>query len=401
MTGTSTQRRAYRSLQAEFFLLSALIMLWTPRIPLVKDALGLTNGELGRVLMAGGVAGLLFSKPIGTLVVRVGSKRVGTLSLPVAFVGYGAIGLATSQIAIAAGIVLSGIGTVGMFTAITTQAATHSHLTGRNTLNHLSAIANVGTLATVAVGSALLQTLTNAQYIVGGSALIVAVFGMVHTAALPHDHREDDAGVHGHLPWISRRVVPLYVLAAALMASTIAEFSANDWSSLFTRDVLGAHAPFYSVPFLAFQVAIVGSRLRADALGRRFGVARFVRGGAVLCAAAWAALLVVAQRMPTPVSAMAVAAVAFAFAGAGIGPIYPAFMDAVGLPGFERPLVLARLFSIVTAAFVFGPGVIGAVAQAVGLSAAMLLPPVMLAVAGLVGYGRLTAHHEPSRGGTA
>jgi hypothetical protein len=255
-------------------------------------------------------------------------------------------------------------------------------------------MANIGTLGCVAMGSVLLRTFSNSVYIVGGAAITIAVFAVVHTQALDYDHREDEAGKHGELPWVSRRVIPLYVMAGALMASTVAEFSANDWSALFTRDVLGIHAPFFTAPFLAFQIAIVVVRLRADALGKRFGVARFVRGCAVASAVVWTGFLVASQQASSTTLALTLACAAFMAAGAGIGPIYPAIMNAVGLPGFERPLVLARLFSIVTAAFVFGPGAIGAVAQAIGLSKAMLLPPVMLIVAGIVCHQRLVIHHE-------
>jgi MFS family permease len=387
------QHRAYRALQAEFFLLSVQIMLWTPRIPMVKDALGLNNGQLGRVLMFGGVAGLFFSRPIGSLVVRHGSKRVGGAALPLALVGYSTIGLARTEVQLALGLVVAGVGLMAYFTAITTQAGTHNELTGRNTLNNLTAVANIGTLSCVAVGSALLGAMSNAQYIVGGSIATLSAMALFHAALLAEDHKEDHEGTGGKLPWLGRAVLPLYIVAAALMASTVSEFSTNDWSALYTRDVLGIGAPWYTAPFLAFQVAMVTARFRADALGARFGVARYVLVGAVMCALGWTVLLVAAQHAPSRSAALILTLAAFAFAGAGIGPIYPAYMDAVALQGFDRPVVLARLFSIVTAALVFGPGIIGAVAQAVGLRCAMLLPPVMLVVAATVGNRQLVQRH--------
>ncbi len=372
------------SLRASYFLVTLASLVWVPRIPEIKDALALSNGQLGRTLMTGGSAALFFSGRIGTLVVKHGSFRTFTWYIPIAFTSALLIGSATNLITLIIGLIVGSFAGIIIFTAVTTQANTFSHITSSNSLNNLTAVSNIGSLSAVVIGSGLLTHLTRAQYIIGMNVLLAIGFMIARRGLLTWDYHENSENAGVTLPWFSRAVVPMYVLTGAMMCSTVAEFSANDWSAIFTRDELGVGAPQYLIPFVFFQIGIVLIRFAANRLSGTLGVGRFVQLFAGSMALIWAFCIFAASHIPNGHGALVLATIGFFAAGLGIGPVYPALMNAVVLPGVPKPLVLARLFSLVVAAFVFGPGIMGSFAQTFGLDRAILLPPILLGIVGLL-----------------
>jgi len=383
-------RASIRAVHIEYFLIALLGVTWIPRIPMIKDALALSNGQLGRMLMFGGLSGVFFSKPAGYLVKKYSSKRVLLWFVPLNIASALLIGCGTNQVMFIGGLIVGGFGFLLIYTSLTMQASTITHVTGSNALNKLTAVATVGSLVAVAIGSATLTMFTTAEYVIGMSALAIGGFLACNPFLIPQDFHEPEIPGNSDmkLPWFARQVVPLYILIFAMSASGFAEFSANDWASIYARDDLLIKAPYYSIPFVCFQTSIVVIRLASSKLSKRFGNANIIRVLAISSAVAWTIGMLVAVRVAesSPWSALAVASVSFAVAGLGIGPIYPSLMGAVELPGVAKPLVLARMFSISTAFFIFGPGFMGTLAQFIGLKNAMLLAPALLVVAGNLSF---------------
>ncbi len=386
----NVSRASIRAVHIEYFLIALLGVTWTPRIPMIKDALELSNGQLGRMLMFGGLSGVFFSKPAGHLVKKYTSKRVLLWFVPLNVASAVLIGCGTNQSMFIGGLIVGGFGFLLIYTSLTMQASTITHFTGSNALNRLTAIATIGSLGAVAVGSATLTMFTTPEYVVGMSVLAIGGFIACNPFLIREDfHEPETPGQAGmKLPWFAKQVIPLYILIFAMSASGFAEFSANDWASIYARDDLLIRAPYYSLPFVAFQCAIVVIRFSSSKLSERYGNANIIRALAVSAAVSWTVGMVVAARIAgnSPWSALAVATVSFAIAGLGIGAIYPSLMSAVELPGIAKPLVLARMFSISTAFFIFGPGFMGTLAQFIGLQNAMFLAPALLVVSGILSY---------------
>lgn len=402
MTSTPlhVSRASIRAVHVAYFLNALLGVTWMPRIPMIKDALELSNGQLGRMLMFGGLSGVFFSKPAGHLVKKYSSKRILLWFVPINLSSAILIGCGTTQPMFIGGLLISGFGFLLIYTSLTMQASTISHFTGSNALNKLTAVATIGALVAVAIGAATLTVFTTPQYIVGLSGLTLIGFLACNPFLIPEDFHEPatQEQIDTKLPWFSKQVLPLYILIFAMSASGFAEFSANDWASIYARDDLAISAPYYALPFVCFQAAIVIIRLSLTRIGRRFDNANLVRTLALTSAVAWTSGMLVAVRLAqtSPWTALAVASLSFAVAGVGIGPIYPSLMGAVELPGFAKPLVLARMFSISTAFFIFGPGFMGTMAQFVGLKNAILLAPALLLVSGVLSF-RVLRNHEDAR----
>ena len=165
------------------------------------------------------------------------------------------------------------------------------------------------------------------------------------------------------------------LLGVLVFCCLVGEGAAADWSAVYLRDNLGSGAGFAAAAYAAFSVMMLAGRMVGDRLaarsGRCVGTCRWrssPRSG-------WAG----APDRP---------------ADRGRGRLRPARRGTVGhsaaglfsrrqpRSGSGRP-ALARVASVGFLGFVIGPVVIGAVAEVVGLPAALTVPVVLaLFVAG-------------------
>jgi MFS family permease len=125
--------------------------------------------------------------------------------------------------------------------------------------------------------------------------------------------------------------------------------------------------------FAAFATAMAISRFAADSLRARIGPVALVRGGSLLAAAG----LLLGLLVHEPAAAIA----GFAVLGLGLGPIVPTAFGAAGnLDHRATGRLVGRVATVGYVGTVVGPIVIGWVAQATSLRAALGLV-VLLALA--------------------
>ena len=114
-------RRARIAVSMLFFSHGAIAAAVFPRLPAIKDSLGLTNAELGIAVAGLPIGGLLAGGLAGAVIVRAGSARVAVLSGVAAEFTLAAIGLASSWAMLFAAYLV-----YGMFDA-TMDAAMNTH----------------------------------------------------------------------------------------------------------------------------------------------------------------------------------------------------------------------------------------------------------------------------------
>ena len=162
-------------------------------------------------------------------------------------------------------------------------------------------------------------------------------------------------------------------LGALAFAVLLCEGAAADWSAVYLRNDLAAGPELAAAGFGAFSLAMAVGRLGGDRLVRRLGPVAVVRGSAALAAVGLGVGLVVAR----PWTAVA----GFAALGLGCSNVVPVLFSAAGrTPGVQPARALAAVTVMGYTAFLAGPPLIGLVAQATSLRAALGL----LVVAGVL-----------------
>lgn len=72
----TSAKRARNSLWAMFFFMGVVSMAWVARIPEIRDANGLNNGQLGLILLSSTIGAVIGAQLSGRLVHTYGTKKL-------------------------------------------------------------------------------------------------------------------------------------------------------------------------------------------------------------------------------------------------------------------------------------------------------------------------------------
>lgn len=384
MTSTT---RTIRSLRIGFFTLSVSYLVYAPRIPDLKDRLDVTVAALGSIFMIVGLMGLLTSKLVSVLVKKFTSRKSIVMALPLTMSGSILLGSTTKVPVFILGLMILAFGVFLINTSINTQASNLRDITGTNQLSNLSAISNIGSLVALVIGSIFLTLVSTPHYIIGLQSIVTIIFLATNRDLLAEDSKAGSGDQpKSKLPWFSKDQIQFWIIVVILFASTTAEFAVSDWAAILARDEFKIDAPLYLAPFIVFQAGIIVSRFSLNRLSAKFSEISVVRFCAIAGSIVWGISIQLASHLSHTNQAATIAAILIGFfvAGCGTGPVWPSHLTSATKSHYPVPDVLARLFSFLSLAFVFGPGVIAALSNMVSLSTAMMVPVVALFIVGLL-----------------
>jgi predicted MFS family arabinose efflux permease len=347
---------------AVFFVLGATVGTWAARIPAVKAGLHLSAGTLGLVLLGPAIGSVLAMPAAGAVLATVAPRRVIQLGLLAAAGLLPVTTLAVSPWQLFA--VLAGWGAgigiidVGMNTE---AAAVQDHL-GRAVMSSFHAAYSLGGLAGAGLGAIAAASAVPARANFVIAALVVLSVGMASAQAFAPKPAAPAAGqrrARSHWPVWSRTLV---CLAAVAFGCFLAEGAANDWSAVYLHSSLGASPGLAAAGYTLFSCAMVGGRLAGDRLADWAGPARLVRVSAGVAAVSFLGALLAGR--------IGAALAGFALLGAGLSVIVPLVFTAASRLGQPGPN-LALVTSCGYLGMLAGPALIGGLAEAVGLPAAL------------------------------
>lgn len=393
-------RRARAAVAALFFVNAVLYANLVPRLPEVKDALGLSNAELGAAVAAMPVGALLSGLLAPMLIQRLGSARVASFGLVATAVVLVGVPYAGVWAAFAALLLLIGAldavvdvaqnahgfrvqraygrSIVHAFHGVWSIGAVAGGLLGSAAVAlglplsaHLAAVAVVFGVASVAGYRFLLRGPEDAERVAQVEAQVAADGAAPApdaTAPAP-DEGPDGAARRSTAPrrvrWTRRTVLVMAALGVLAAAGAFVEDAGSTWGALYLRGEVGAAAATAGLAFVSLQVAMTVGRLLGDRLVDRFGQRRVtVVGGAAIAVGMGGALAV-----PT----LATTLVGFALAGLGVATLVPAVMHAADeLEGLPPGLGLTIVSWLLRVGFLLSPALVGVVADATSLRWALL-----------------------------
>lgn len=335
---------------ALFFVNGATFSNWLPRIPEIRDQLGLGNAGLGATLLGGGLGGIIGALLVGKLIDRLGSRRQLTLVATALSIGMPLIAFAPSAVVLLLLLTTLGALDVCNDVAMNAQGVIVQNRLGRSIMNRLHAMWSLGFTGGALVGSAAsaVGASVRAQLLVVGAIMFVTVV-VVRRWLVPVDpppnapaHTADAGSV---LPQRFSAVTVLMGLAA--LGAVALEVMPNDWSAVLMRDVfdLGRASGFGT---MACAGAMLVGRLGGDHVLDRIGERRLFTW-AITLVGIGAAITVVA-----PVGAVALAGLVVW--GLGLSVVFPQlYATAARLPGVSAGTGLGsmllgqRLGAMVTA----------------------------------------------------
>ncbi|HEY4801152.1 MAG TPA: MFS transporter [Paraburkholderia sp.] len=334
---------------------------WAVEVPRVKDKLLLRDSLLGVALFAFALGAIVAMPLAGRLAPRFGSGRATAL-LGVLFVAAFALpALAPNAPLLCASLLLLGALNGALDVSMNGHASAIEKVWSAPIMSSFHAAWSAGGLAGAAAGTVLqkagfgvlsglaLPAIPIAALIVGA-----ALFSLRDVGARP------EAAPGGGFALPQAGVVKLAALAFLCMMT---EGAIADWSAVYLRSALPAHADSAGIGYTAFAFAMAACRVVGDAFVRRLGAVRVVALGGLLSAAGLAAVLAA--------PALATAVVGFICVGIGLANVVPVIFSAAGRTTDPPVTGVSMAATAGYAGFLVGPPIIGFGAGLVGLQLAL------------------------------
>jgi MFS family permease len=163
------------------------------------------------------------------------------------------------------------------------------------------------------------------------------------------------------------------ILGAIAIADMLCEGAAADWGAVYLRTSLGAAPAIAALAYTAYSLAMVVVRLAGNRLLEKFPARRLLP---VLGAVA-----TVFFGSGLAFDSVPVAVIGFAGLGVGVAAVIPVIFSAAGrVPGINAGTAVALVSACGWAGFVFGPVLIGQLADLTSLRLALIVVPLLTAL---------------------
>jgi MFS family permease len=392
--------QARKSLLAMFLLMGMVSMGWVPRIPEIKDAIGLSNGQFGFILLASTFGSITGAQIGGRAIHTFGSRRVTQVAVSIMPVGLAGMGLANSAIVLIISLFVMGFGYSLMDICLNAQGFIVERILKKRCMSSLHAMWSVGAFLTTVIGGSIARFVSYEVNLVAIAAFAAIAFVPAAFFLLPadlDDHNGGEEETSAKIPLFGKSVLPLWGLGIGLLGSMIAEGAASDWAGILLRDDMGYGKGVNASGFACFALAMIVSRLLGDKMLDHFGPALTVKLGGYIGGTVFgvAILIAVPLSQSHPLVALIIINLGFSAVGFGIGPMFPAFILAAGAtPGVAPAVAIARVGVIGIAGYFFGPTLTGLISEVTSLPVALFFPIIMLFLAG---YLSRTIHTDKDR----
>lgn len=372
---------AARTGVAVVFALNGLaIGSWFARVPAVREALDLTAGRLGLLLLAMSAGAVVAMPTSGLVAQRLGTARTVVVATLLVSTGLLVAGVSASAAGwlpgVAVGLFAFGYGTGTCDVAMNIEGAAVERRIGRTIMPRFHAAWSLGSVAGAGLGAVAAQVglavavhlpLT-AGAVLAGTALGARAFLSAVEPAPDADAVSPAARRRALLAaWREPRtlLIGLFVLVAAF-----SEGAATDWVAVAFVDGYGvseaAGAAVYGVFVIGMTIGRTAGTLALDRWGRVP-----VLGGTILLAVLGVSVAVLAGSGP-----MAVAGVALW--GLGVSLSFPMGMSAAADEEDRAPARVSVVAVIGYTAFLAGPPLLGLLGDRVGTLHALLVVPILL-----------------------
>lgn len=378
VTPARTQQ-ARRAVGAIFLLNGVLFATWAVNIPGVRDALHLSQGQVGLVLLCFGLGSLFTMPQTGGWIARWGSDQVTRVAAVSSMLLLALPFLMPNLLTLGLSLALLGAANGTLDVAMNAQGVTVEKALKRPIMSRLHAYFSLGSVLGAALGTLLVGRVPMLAHV-----LLVAVItaGLSYWAGRflipdpkPNGAQEPQAQTAGSGHSAPRLSPAVLLLGALCFLGMLSEGANYDWTALYFRDVLHVAGGNAGIGYTVFVMCMTLGRWFGDRFRSRFGDEAMVRGGAAITTIGLSLALLVREPLP--------AVLGFALSGIGLSNVVPVMYGTAGHALAGRGI--AQVATIGYCGFLLGPPAIGFVAEHVGLPAALGIATLGAALIFLLG----------------
>ena len=361
----------YRQAINLFFLINGFIFAnWAARIPRIQTDYILDNRLLGFILLAHSIGAFIAMPVTGWLIHKFGSKSITMISGILFPLFFGLIPLMPDYPLLLLPFFFMGMATGIMDVAMNAQAVFVENHLNKPIMTMFHAIFSIGMVAGgLAGGFFTSMEIGLVEHFASMSVISLIVLLWASKFLFPEDPANDDE--EEVLFAIPRGpIVGLGVIAFCCM---MGEGAMTDWSTNYMKNIVGSAKDFQTFGLIAFAAMMTVGRLFGDRGRVIFGDKKMMVGGAVLSLAGMLFVLTLLH----PILVI----LGFGMVGLGLSNIVPIVYSLAGsFPGIQPGVGIAMSTTIGYTGFMFGPAIIGFLADSYDLRMALVFMAALFAL---------------------
>lgn len=330
---------------------------WASRIPDIKTALQLSEGELGTLLFALPFGQLMIMPFSGKLVTKFSSYQVLLISLFFYAFSLTNLGLAQNSWQLAIGLFFFGLSGNLCNIAVNTQGVYTEALFKKTIMGTFHGTWSFAGFSGALIGLGMMAFELSPYYhflIVGAIVIVLMVFNYRYLIRVKDKIKPQSKKLFSKP---DTALIWLGIIAFCCMASEGVMF---DWSGVYFKEVVQAPKSLVAVGYASFMIMMASGRFLGDGMTRKFGKKKVMQISGILISTG----LFVAVLFPYVIPCT----LAFMVVGIGVSTIVPTVYSLAGKnPNVPPGEALTIVSSVGFLGFLMGPPVIGYIAAVFGL----------------------------------
>lgn len=356
------QQQQHRwALNAMFLLNGFSYGNWISRLPRFQEIYGLDNGGIGLILLSHAVGALIAMPITGLIISRVGSRRATIYAAWTFLFWMVFIPLAPSALVL--GIIFFCMGISGgmLDVAMNAQAVLVEHVYKKPIMTSFHAVFSLGMMLGAGCGALFIRFGLDIMphiYSILACCILLAWYG---TPKLIVDRIRNATAEGGGFQLPNRALLGMGLIAFCCM---LGEGAMADWSTNYLEKIALAAPAAAPLGLAAFSMAMMIARFLGDGARARWGDGRLLVAGSLLAVLGLTLILTILEPVVIILACMLV--------GLGLSVIVPiAYSKAGNMPNIEPGVGISMVTTVGYSGFLFGPPIIGFVADWVGLRIAL------------------------------
>jgi len=372
-------RAARIAVSTLFFCAGFCFASWASRIPDIQQKLNLNEAGLGMVLLSLPV-GLMVSLPVsGFVVARYGSRYTAIIAALLYAILLPFLGMVVLAWQLVTVLFLFGFAGNLLNISMNTQGVSVEALYGRSIMASFHGVWSVAGFSGAAVGAFMLSLSVSPLLHFGIITILVCCFVTVaYKHLLTKDIHSDSKA-----PVFAKPDNALLKLGLIAFCCMVCEGTMFDWSGIYFAKEVQVPKSLTTLGYVAFMTTMAGGRFAGDRMSVKIGRKNMIRMSGLLIAGGLMLAVVLPYTIP--------ATIGFLITGMGVSSVVPLLYSTAGRSGkVASGVALAAVSTIGYLGFLFGPPVIGLIAEAFSLRWSFALIAFLgLGVTLLAGFSRI------------
>ncbi|MEL6437477.1 MAG: MFS transporter [Pseudomonadota bacterium] len=362
-------RSARFAVSAAFFANGMMIGHWAPKIPVMVERLGISEGMLGRMIILLGVGALISLIAGAWMVTRLGSVRVVRWTSLFLVPSLVLITITPTVVTTALAMLWLGAFLGAMDNAMNANGVGVETALGKPVMSSYHGFWSLGGVFGGLTGGAMITYFGEMGHALIVTIMALAVVLWAWPRYLPDAASFTQASSDGTQPAKFKglpRHPGIYILGIVTLLGFAPEGTVIDWSALYLKDELGAPLIISGYAVAAFSATMAAMRFSGDSLRGIFGD----RMTFIVSAAVSAVGLALAGYATTVVSVC----IGFMIAGIGMANVVPILFSTAGrFDGLSPAVGIAVITVFGYAGLLFIPAFVGIIAEHYSIGLVFLL----------------------------